>query len=190
MGFDNSFDDFEDDYTDVCDQDDQTLIKRNLIEEWMNQHAFNVKSAVLTKYNISDDLKITAVTDCSIRNWVESELPFYIQFEEALGSFSVANLPLETLRGCPRIVCGTFHASNTNIINLEGGPQTVYGDALLSINKRLESLKGTMQVVGGEFNISGDVKLKSLEGIPQARYYSYINVPPELNAKQYLGGKQ
>ena len=56
---------------------------------------------------------------------------------------------MTSLRGCPKIVTGSFNCSRNDLKNLIGGPEQVNGDYACSLNANLESLEGLARIIGG-----------------------------------------
>lgn len=72
---------------------------------------------------------------------------------------------LITLKGCPRIVRGSFDCAENDLKSLEGGPEIVEGNYDCGTN-RLTNLNGAPRKVGGDFRCFQN-NLTSLEGSPR-----------------------
>jgi hypothetical protein len=87
-----------------------------------------------------------------------------VQFDKIQGSFSLENLGLKTLEGCPEFVSGSFSITGNDLENLEGGPKFV-GDTYSCFRNGLKSLKGSPQKVSSMYAESNN--LENLEGAPK-----------------------
>jgi hypothetical protein len=89
--------------------------------------------------------------------------------------FSIMELGLTSLIGCPQQVQGNFNCAYNKLKTLEGAPQEVDG-YFTCYSNQLKTLKGAPPRVGGGFNC-GDNELKTLEGGPVevGNYYKCHN---------------
>lgn len=70
---------------------------------------------------------------------------------------------LKTLEGCPKHVGGLYQVRGSEVINLKGTPEHIYGT--LYVADGLTSIEGCPKVIDGDLNLLGNGNLKSLEGI-------------------------
>jgi len=182
MGFEDAFDSSLIDYSNDLEEQDIKYKKRCDIEKWIDLYTtsntftfFNLGTSKI-KYKINSDFSIDVLSDCYIRpNFIEKELPDYIQFNIAYKNFGIANLKLSTLKGCPKIVKGEFSChNNENLKNLIGGPEEV-DLTYYCTNKRLTSLEGAPIKVN-RFNFSNCPKLENLNYLPEAEQYFYAGI--------------
>lgn len=87
------------------------------------------------------------------------------QFEHITDTMWVEQWGLQSLKGCPKIVGGSFNADDNNLKSLIGGPRFVGGDYWCE-RCGLLSLEGSPLTVGGSFFCEYN-KLTSLEGAPK-----------------------
>jgi hypothetical protein len=126
-----------------------------------------------------------------------------VHFDKIEGSFSLHNLGLKTLEGCPESVSGSFSITGNDIENLEDGPKFV-GDTYSCFKNKLKSLKGCPEKVTSlyaESNLLTDLsgapvwvernlyldnnKLKNCEGVPKfiGNILSVMNMPEDFSLK-------
>ena len=129
------------------------------IEEWLKQHK-------ITNYTINEDLTIDVNGNVYLNNYVEKELPEYIQFNNVSKKFVLWHSNIVNLRGCP-VTCESFGCIKCdNLSSLKGCPKIVDRFEVNSCNK-LEDLVGSPKTVKGEINCYGNINLKSLKGCPK-----------------------
>jgi len=93
--------------------------KVEMIKSWLE------KMGVI-KYTINDDLTIDTRWDVDLNDKNIRELPEYIQFNNiTLGSFSINDNDLVTLRGCPKNITYGFWAEYNAITNLDFLPEKI-----------------------------------------------------------------
>ena len=133
-----------------------------LIHKWMYDRGIQKHKYRLTKNKtiIGDDTIILA-------NMHIGEFPEFINFAHINGGFHCDNSDLTTLRGCPRLVQGSFFCSKNHLksSSLVGGPQQVIGTYAAS-NCGLESLEGIAFKIEESLYIDSN-SLHSLEFIPK-----------------------
>jgi len=88
-----------------------------------------------------------------------------IKFGKIEKTFSIGDVELTSLEGCPKEIASHFYCQDNHLTNLIGGPTTVSGD-YICYNNYLTSLEGCAKLVGKNFNCSGNMNLTSLEGGP------------------------
>jgi hypothetical protein len=133
-----------------------------LIHKWMHDHGIAKHKYRLTK-------KKTIVGDDTIilSNMHIGEFPEFINFAHINGGFHCDNSDITSLRGCPRLVQGSFFCSKNPLksSSLVGGPQQVIGTYAAS-NCGLESLEGIAFKIEEALYIDSN-SLHSLEFIPK-----------------------
>lgn len=116
-------------------------------------------------YIINKDDTINA-TIVDLREYPETELPWYIQFNK-VHRMSVEGSKLETLRGCPIESLDFFDCRNCKELKtLEGGPQKCYGTYYCKKCPKLTNLIGAPQECL-VFDCSECENLESLKGGPK-----------------------
>ena len=101
------------------------------------------------------------------------------------GDFIIEYKDLTSLKGCPKIVTGTFDCNSNHITSLEGGPRAAFKynafqNKLISLkgapkyvfifnvaNNNLTTLEHAPLLVGGNFSANLNKKLISLKGCPK-----------------------
>jgi hypothetical protein len=126
-----------------------------------------------------------------------------VHFDKIEGSFSLNNLGLKTLEGCPESVSGSFSVTGNDLENLELGPKYV-GDTYTCHKNKLKSLKGCPEKVTSlyaESNFLTDLsgapvwvernlylnnnQLKNCEGVPKfiGNILSVMDMPEDFSLK-------
>ena len=92
----------------------------NTIEDWLKKFS-------VTRYHINSDLTIDVDRDVDFRNPQEhfSKFPDYIQFNKVEGYFSLVNIGLTTLKGCPKYVKRQFCCNMNKLMTLDYCPEEV-----------------------------------------------------------------
>lgn len=144
-----------------------------LIKDWLSAHGIKQNQYRLTrdKFIIGDDTIV-------LEHLNEDEFPEYITFGHINGGFHCNDQGLTSLRGCPRLVQGSFVCSGNALKSsgLIGGPQQVTGCYGAS-NCGLESLEGIAFKIGESIFINNN-NLYSLEYIPKTLKDLYITANP------------
>jgi len=140
-----------------------------LIKDWLLSHGIHEHQYRLTKekFIIGDDT-------INLTSMAVEKFPEYIQFAHINGGFHCPMRGMTSLRGCPRLVQGSFFCSGNSLKNsgLIGGPQQVTGDYGASFCG-LESLEGIAFKIEEDVYIN-DNNLHSLEFIPKEIGSLYI----------------
>jgi len=141
-------------------------------DDYINESFFNkIKIKMLCykygikNYTINNDGTVDVDGDVNFtsESFIRKIKKLPIKFNNVNGSFDCANLELETLEGCPRIVKGDFICKNNYLKTLEGGPEEV-GGFYFCKNNELTSLKGAPNECES-FNCQNN-ELTSLKGAP------------------------
>jgi len=121
------------------------LGRLKMIEDWI----FSVIG--LTKkedIEIDEDFNINSSDSLLLDGKFEGNLPEYIQFGVVGPWFSVSGNKMTSLRGCPKLVVGSFYCDNNDLTSLEYAPQIsghgadfVYGDNKISEKQIYEYCK-------------------------------------------------
>ncbi|MCK9477048.1 MAG: hypothetical protein M0R46_14070 [Candidatus Muirbacterium halophilum] len=119
---------------------------------------YNIKN-----YIINEDGSIDVDGDVDLYNKKLKALP--LKFRNVIGNFYCSYSQLISLEGSPQSVGKNFSCYKCQLITLEGAPHTIGGDFNCSVNK-LTSLEGAPKSIGGDF-YCGYNQLTSLEGAPQ-----------------------
>lgn len=132
-----------------------------LIHRWMDEHRISKH-----KYRISKDKKIIGDDTIILSGMNIGDFPEFINFGHINGGFHCDNSNMTSLRGCPRLVQGSFFCSRNMLKgdSLIGGPQQVIGSYAAS-DCGLESLEGIAFKIEGDIYIDGN-SLYSLEYLP------------------------
>jgi hypothetical protein len=111
-----------------------------------------------------------------------------LQFGYVDGSFNASGSPLVSLEGSPHTVQGDFNCSNTSITTLDGAPNHVDGDFFCYAYDPLESMNGAPSYVGGEFWIKWSKNLPILR-LLQYKKVDLAFAPDEVQEiiQKYLG---
>ena len=133
--------------------------KKAQIEEWLKKYN-------ITNYTINPDFTINVDDNVTLKSYPDEELPKYIQFNETY-DFNIISGVLQTLKGCPIKVKGTFYCECPNLINLEYSPKKIRRDYMLYNCKNIKSLKGCPNTIPYQFKINKCHGLTSLEGAPK-----------------------
>lgn len=169
--FSNSFNDDEDDYTDIMSDSDKAA-KIEMIHKWIENHCRTMEhpgnwgdpkkyNLYPEDYRINDDYSIDVFTNRFHIFLNESGMmPDYIQFNKTKTIIIAprvvkADTERISLRGCPRIVNGTFEIGANErhpiiISDLTNGPEYVKGDYICEYCG-LTSIKGIATYIGGDF---------------------------------------
>lgn len=99
--------------------EDLNIGLRVKIEKWL-------KDMGITVYRLTPEMEINVYDDTYLTRKVKGALPDYIQFNVAVGDFSICFCELTTLRGCPREIWGYFNCSYNNLESLEYAPKEVH----------------------------------------------------------------
>lgn len=132
------------------------MINKTEIEIWLEKFK-------ITKYKIYDDLTVDVYENVQINDINIQNIP--IMFNKVYGDFICFNLGLTTLKGCPKIVLGSFSCANNNLDNLQYLPLIITKDLYLHNNK-LTSLIGCPKEINGTFICSNNL-LTSLQYMPE-----------------------
>lgn len=148
----------------------------------------------IKNYTISKDFLLTVEGDVylgskdkrhSHNKW--KELP--VEFEKINGNLTLELYSLKTLKGCPKIVTGSFIIITKELSSLNFCPENIGGDFICKEIK-LKSLEGGPKDVKGNYNCSGN-NLQSLIGSPKKIQGDFIcshnNLTSLINAPQYIG---
>jgi hypothetical protein len=127
------------------------------VEVWLNERGIG-------GYTIRPDGTVDVVGNVDLRYFKGTSLP--VQFGKVSGYFDCSNTQIISLEGAPQSVGGYFDCSNTKITSLEGAPRSVGGNFSCGSTK-ITSLEGAPQSVGSDFYCS-NTQIISLEGAPQS----------------------
>jgi hypothetical protein len=144
-----------------------------LIHKWMHDHGIKKHKyrIIKNKYIIGDNTIILANSNIK-------QFPEFINFSYINGGFHCENNDLTSLRGCPKLVQGSFFCSANYLKSsgLIGGPKEVEGSYGAS-NCELESLEGIAQKIQESIYLENN-RLTSLEFIPKETGNLYIQNNP------------
>jgi hypothetical protein len=118
-------------------------------------------------------------------------IPF--NFRRVEGDFlCYNNHELDSLKGCPEFVKGSFVCSSNNLTSLEGSPSVV-GDSFNCSHNKLISLQGAPSSIEGSF-ICAFNKLTSLQGAPEKVGETFncvanFNLTALVGAPKFIGGQ-
>ena len=142
--------------------------------DWCDKH-------IDGEWSVNSKGEVTVRKDLIFKDKTFDRFP--VQFANVGGNFHCNHCSnLVSLEGAPQSVGGDFNCFNCpNLVSLEGAPQEVKGDFYCHRCPNLVSLKGAPQRVGGDFRCSHCDKLVSLEGAPQeVKGYFYCGHCPKL----------
>jgi hypothetical protein len=118
----------------------------------------------IKNYTIRPDSTVDVTSNVDLTRFKGTSLP--VQFGKVSGYFDCSNTQIISLEGAPQSVGSDFYCHNTKITSLEGAPQSVGGNFSCH-NTPITSLEGAPQSVGGNFYCH-NTKITSLEGAPQS----------------------
>ncbi|MGM9746813.1 MAG: hypothetical protein ACI30H_07635 [Paludibacteraceae bacterium] len=129
--------------------------KRLVIEEWLKENG-------IEDYTINSNYEIDVERDVILINKDLKEFPEYIQFGTVKGNFDCSCTQMETLRGCPRVVQGSFNCSGNQL-------QSPFSDRAIEVTKNVfcigafkelpESLEDIFHVQKGKIYTNLDLSL-------------------------------
>lgn len=125
-------------------------------------------------YDIRDDLSVSVDGDLSIKGNNISQLP--VNFHAVTGSFYVSGLGLTTMKGCPRIVGGTFNASHNKIRTLEYAPHYVGQSMLMHANKNFNCHNAHQHLKWIDNAITLDLGSTHLLGLLLVKHLPHIEI--------------
>ena len=100
-----------------------------------------------------------------------NDLLLPVQFKSST-HFSLKNVPVTSLIGCPYVVHGNFLAYGTLISDMHGFPKVITGSARVTSRQNIEDLTGMdpNTRIGQEFRLlpSNECKIVSLKGLPKS----------------------
>lgn len=129
------------------------------IKKWLSEMNIRSSNYRLTKRNSINVYDVVDLSNRDIKNF-----PEYIKFNHIVGGFHCEDTGLNTLRGCPYSVTGSFLVRRNNLKSLKYGPMIIKGMYSVSYNQ-LESLEDIASYIGGSLFVSHN-NLKTLEHIP------------------------
>jgi len=171
------FEKFIDDSDPIEDMD---IGLKPIIEKWIKENVYlspgSRSRSEPPAFIINDDSTIDIHADCRI-NFLDGNLPNYIQFNNVYGDFAIEgpgisskkNQNITSLRGCPKFIEGDFQCSRTSIKNLIGGPEKVTGRYICSCIQTLKSLNGFPKHIG-EYVACNNKAGLTMDDIPKGTY--------------------
>ena len=150
---------------DILDQDDiEKYIKLFLKENYYEVPDSNIKIYKdRNKYIVNVNADFGIKYNCNLKS-LTNEL---FEFGEINGSFTCSHSEIESLKGAPKFVKGTFGCTECkNLISLEGAPEKVLYLFTCRSCDKLKSLKGAPKEAD-YFDCSYCPNLTSLEGAPK-----------------------
>lgn len=178
-GFENSFNDSEDDYSEIFMKEDDYNNRVNMIKKWMQNNTFGAS----TNWQLNNDMSIDVF--CSIS--VQAPIPDYIQFNFIKGGFKYGpHINITSLKGCPKRVYGGFDCcGNKNLKSLQYGPTTVTGSYWCS-GCDLENFRYAPKHIGRDFTCYGNNNLKTFEYFPDVKRNVQFSIPEGMKYSEIM----
>lgn len=125
------------------------------IEAWFEENEMD------TPYFIHDDLSVSFYEHAYFNNIEMQALPFNINTVHQ--GLTLSGCGLVSLKGCPKVINGSFDCSINKLTSLEFCPEIIKGEFICNYNE-LTSLEFSPLEVGGRIDYRQN-KLTSLEGM-------------------------
>lgn len=133
-----------------------------IIKKWIEDNC-----RIIGNYTINNNMEIDVDGDVYMHDYLESELPGYIQFNKVDGDFYLYGNELKTLRGCPKEVGNDFGCSNSpKLETMKYCPKKVKYNIWCNNCTELKSLDGCPKTVQSLF-CDGCTGLTTLKGCPK-----------------------
>lgn len=142
-----------DDNNDFYTSKKYDLNSNHEIRNWCKKHLQGIH-----KIHIDNDLDISVTGNVMITHRM-SRLP--VKFKNVDGNFTISNVGLRTLEGCPQSVSKSFNCSMNHLTSLQHGPDYV-GNGYDCSHNLLENLEHCPKISMGIFNARYN-PLKTLE---------------------------
>lgn len=142
---------------------------KKLITEFIEENYKNAKFTISNTPNKDGKFEVSSGGDVTLKNnklqYLTNE---YFVWKKVNGDFHCSYSSIESLKGAPELVWGSFSCSGCrNLTSLEGAPKETYENFVCEECEKLTSLEGAPEKVGENFHCSNCKNLISLKGAPK-----------------------